>query len=194
MSVQVQLRRGTSAENDAFTGAAGELSYDETNNNLRVHDGSTAGGHALVTGNNAVTIQEEGTTLGSDATTLNFVGTNITVTGTGSTKAITLAGASGTFANFAEAFNAYSSATSLALDNASYSMVTITASGNFTFTDSLTSGESILVSYNPASYTTTYPTMTWVDGSVPSLTASDDNLIQFWKFGTTLYGGLIGTL
>ena len=194
MSVQVQLRRGTSTENDAFTGAAGELSFDETNNNLRVHDGSTAGGHALVTGNNTVTVQEEGSTVGTNATTLNFVGANITAAGSGATKTITVAGASGPFTNFAEAYNAYSSASSLALDNASYSMVSITASANFTFTDSLTSGESILVSYNPSTFTTTFPTMTWLDGNVPTLTASDDNLIQFWKFGTTLYGGRIGRL
>ena len=194
MSVQVQLRRGTSTQNDAFTGAPGELSLDETNNNLRVHDGSTAGGHALVTGNNTVTVQEEGSTVGSNATTLNFVGTNITAAGSGATKTITISGASGLFTNFAEGFNAYSAASSLALDNASYSMATITASANFTFSDSLTSGESILVSYNPATFTTTFPTMTWVGGTVPTLTASDDNLLQFWKFNTTLYGGKIGNL
>ena len=44
MATQVQLRRGTSAENDAFTGALGEVTVDTTNNTLRVHDGSTAGG------------------------------------------------------------------------------------------------------------------------------------------------------
>jgi len=44
MAVQLVLRNGTSAENDAFTGAAGEVTVDTTNNALRVHDGSTAGG------------------------------------------------------------------------------------------------------------------------------------------------------
>lgn len=193
MSVQVQIRRGTSTQNNAFTGAAGELSFDATNNNLRVHDGSTAGGHVLES-SNTVIVQEEGSTVGSSATTLNFAGANITAAGSGGVKTITVAGASGTFSNFAEVFNAYSSAASLALDNASYSMVSITASGNFTFSDSLTSGESILVSYNPATYTTTFPTTAWVGGSVPTLTANDDNLIQFWKFNTTLYGGKIGNL
>ena len=45
MAVQVQLRRGTSSQNDSFTGAAGEVTVDTTNQTLRVHDGSTAGGH-----------------------------------------------------------------------------------------------------------------------------------------------------
>jgi len=44
MSTQVQFRRGTAAENDAFTGAVGEVTVDTTNKALRVHDGATAGG------------------------------------------------------------------------------------------------------------------------------------------------------
>ena len=44
MSRQIQIRRGTSAENDAFTGAIGEITMDTTNKTLRVHDGTTAGG------------------------------------------------------------------------------------------------------------------------------------------------------
>ena len=44
MSKQVQLRRGTSAENEAFTGAVGELTVDTTNNGLRLHDAATPGG------------------------------------------------------------------------------------------------------------------------------------------------------
>jgi hypothetical protein len=45
MSVRrVQLRRGTSAENNAFTGAVGEITVDTTQNTIRVHDGVTAGG------------------------------------------------------------------------------------------------------------------------------------------------------
>jgi hypothetical protein len=48
MPTQVQFRRGTTTQNNAFTGAVGELSVDSTLNTLRVHDGSTAGGFALV--------------------------------------------------------------------------------------------------------------------------------------------------
>jgi hypothetical protein len=49
MATQVQIRRGTAAENDAFTGAAGELTYDTTNKRVRIHDGGTAGGFEIVT-------------------------------------------------------------------------------------------------------------------------------------------------
>lgn len=50
-NIQVKLRRGTEAEHDTtgggFTGAEGEVTVDTTNDTLRVHDGSTVGGHEL---------------------------------------------------------------------------------------------------------------------------------------------------
>ena len=47
MPTQVQFRRGTTTQNNSFTGAVGELSIDTTLDTVRVHDGSTAGGHRL---------------------------------------------------------------------------------------------------------------------------------------------------
>lgn len=47
MPTEVQFRRGTTAQNNSFTGAGGELSVNTTNNSLRVHDGTTAGGFEL---------------------------------------------------------------------------------------------------------------------------------------------------
>jgi len=47
MPTQVQFRRGTTAQNNSFTGAAGELSVNTSNNTIRVHDGSTTGGFEL---------------------------------------------------------------------------------------------------------------------------------------------------
>ena len=50
-NIEVKLRRGTEAEHDTtnggFTGAEGEVTVDTTNNTLRVHDNSTAGGIRL---------------------------------------------------------------------------------------------------------------------------------------------------
>ena len=48
MPTQVQFRRGTTAQNNSFTGAVGEITVDTQLDVLRVHDGSTAGGFALV--------------------------------------------------------------------------------------------------------------------------------------------------
>lgn len=47
MSRVLQIRRGTTAENDNFTGMAGEITYDSTAKTIRVHDGATLGGTAL---------------------------------------------------------------------------------------------------------------------------------------------------
>ena len=44
MSIEVQVRRGTNAENAAFTGQEGELVYTTDTKDLYVHDGTTAGG------------------------------------------------------------------------------------------------------------------------------------------------------
>lgn len=49
MATQLQLRRGTKIQNDAFVGAEGELSYDTTTKGVRVHDGATAGGVQIAT-------------------------------------------------------------------------------------------------------------------------------------------------
>jgi hypothetical protein len=51
MSTQVQFRRGTTTQNNAFTGAAGELSVDTDLKTIRLHDGTTAGGGATMLNN-----------------------------------------------------------------------------------------------------------------------------------------------
>ena len=45
MSRQIQIRRGTVAQHETFTGAVGELTFD--GQTLRVHDGTTVGGIIL---------------------------------------------------------------------------------------------------------------------------------------------------
>ena len=48
MATQVQFRRGTTTQNNAFTGAIAELTVDTEAKTIRLHDGSTAGGGAIV--------------------------------------------------------------------------------------------------------------------------------------------------
>lgn len=45
MSIEVKLRRGTTAEHATFTGAEGEVTVDTDKGALVVHDGVTAGGN-----------------------------------------------------------------------------------------------------------------------------------------------------
>ena len=48
MAKQLQLRRGTTVQNNAFTGALGELTMDTDTKQLRLHDGATLGGCGLI--------------------------------------------------------------------------------------------------------------------------------------------------
>jgi len=83
----------------------------------------------------------------------------------------------------------------LAFDATNGAVQTKTLSANSTFTDSLTSGDAIVLQLEAgASYTVTWPTMTWVTsgGNVaPTLTAKDT--LVFWKVSTTLYGAYTGS-
>ena len=82
-----------------------------------------------------------------------------------------------------------------ALDPANGGIQTKTLAANTTFTDSLASGESLVLQLEAgASYTVTWPTIQWVTSSgnvAPTLTAKDT--LVFWKVSTTLYGAYTGS-
>jgi|688.fasta_scaffold24587_6 hypothetical protein len=86
MAIQVQLRRGTTSQNNAFTGAVGEITVDTTINTVRVHDGTTAGGTALVSTDGAQTLTNKTLTsptiqgVGLVSITGNITGGNVTAT------------------------------------------------------------------------------------------------------------------
>jgi hypothetical protein len=95
MATQVQLRRGTATENNSFTGAQGELTYDTTNKRVRVHDGGTAGGFEIVTedasGNiNTGTVTADGLTVDGDVT-LNDGSPNLRLQDTDTSRYIDMA-------------------------------------------------------------------------------------------------------
>lgn len=71
MPLQLQFRRGTAAQNNAFTGALGELSIDTDNKIIRVHDGSNAGGVALVSVSSTQTLTNKTLTAPVIATITN---------------------------------------------------------------------------------------------------------------------------
>lgn len=80
MAIQVQLRRGTTTQNNAFTGALAEVTVDTTNSTLRVHDGVTSGGAAVVGTTATQTLTNK--TLSDPTLGGNVSGTaNISVTG-----------------------------------------------------------------------------------------------------------------
>jgi hypothetical protein len=85
------------------------------------------------------------------------------------------------------------SGTTPAFDPGNGTIQTWTLSANSTPTDSLATGESMLLLVaDGTAYTVTWPTMTWVGGSAPTLATSGYTVIELFKVGTTLYGAKIG--
>lgn len=88
MSTQVQYRRGSSAQNSAFTGALGEITVDTTNWTLRVHDGATAGG-----GGNLATVAYVNAEIGSlSANSISSGTTSVNIPSSGGNVIITVGG------------------------------------------------------------------------------------------------------
>ena len=83
---------------------------------------------------------------------------------------------------------------SIALNPSTGTTLSCAAAGTVTFTDSLSSGQSIsLLLTNGSTYTINWPTITWVTSAgntAPTLSAS--NTLVFWKISSTLYGALVG--
>ena len=68
-----------------------------------------------------------------------------------------------------------------------------TLGANRTATESLTAGQSMMLMVaDGSSYTLTFPTITWVGGSAPTLATSGYTVIELWKTGSTLYGATVG--
>ncbi len=85
MATQVQFRRGTTTQNNAFTGAVGELTYDTDVKTLRIHDGVTAGGGSIALTTNATqTVLNKTFSTGSvwngNPVSLQYGGTNTAIT------------------------------------------------------------------------------------------------------------------
>lgn len=81
------------------------------------------------------------------------------------------------------------------IDPANGSIQTKTLTSNTTFTETLETGQSVVLMLEAgASYTVAWPITVWAtsDGNIaPTLTAKD--VIVFWKVGTTLYGAYVGS-
>ena len=96
MATAVQFRRGTTTQNNAFTGALGEISVDTTLDTIRVHDASTQGGFEITS--NAATQTLTNKTLTAPTltgtavmATLDISG-DVDVDGTLETDALTIGG------------------------------------------------------------------------------------------------------
>ncbi len=77
MPTVLQFRRGSTAQNNSFTGSAGELSLDTDLYTIRVHDGSTAGGFEITQNTATQTLTNKTLT----SPTITGVSPTVTLTG-----------------------------------------------------------------------------------------------------------------
>jgi hypothetical protein len=194
-----------------INGVAENLILDITGVNVQfVYDGSTWRVYAQVGGNggSVVTLDGVQTLTNKDLTsgTNTFPSSLATLTGTETLTNKTIAYGSNTLTDVAgtSATQTLTNKTirdtvyalsGTAFDATNGAVQTKTLATNTTFTDSLSSGDAIVLQLEAgASYTVTWPTMTWVTsgGNVaPTLTAKDT--LVFWKVSSTLYGAYTGS-
>jgi hypothetical protein len=214
----IQIRRDTATNWTSAnpTLAQGELGLETDTSKIKAGDGSTAwtslgylidtGGYAAysdATANFTGTLQNGGsnvvvdTDIGStvqayDATIV--VDADIGVTVQGYDANTTTSTNTQTLTNKTIRDTVYA-LTGTAFDATNGAVQTKTLAANTTFTDSLSSGDAIVLQLEAgASYTVTWPTMTWVTsgGNVaPTLTAKDT--LVFWKVSSVLYGAYTGS-
>ena len=201
MADLIQIRRDTAANWTSAnpTLAQGELGAETDTSKIKIGDGSTVwnslgylvdtGGYAAysdTTANFTGTLQNGGSNV--------VVDTDIGSTVQGYDANTTTSTNTQTLTNKTVRDTVYA-LSGVAFDATNGAVQTKTLAANTTFTDSLSSGDAIVLQLEAgASYTVTWPTMTWVTsgGNVaPTLTAKDT--LVFWKVSSVLYGAYTGS-
>jgi len=154
------------------------------NNSNSITNLGVSGASLTLSGANALTF----TTTGATGITLPTSGTLVTATGTATLTNKTLTG-------YTETVFALSGTS---IDPANGTVQTKTLAGNTTFTESIADGQSVVLMLNPSTFTTTWPTTSWVNSAgsaaAPTLKASVVNVIVLWQVASVLYGNWVGSM
>lgn len=185
--------QGTGANVTVANGSTGVIYCDGTGAAANVR--SIIDATTLTTLGITATAAELNILDGVTSTTAELNYNDITTLGTSQASKVVTADANGDV-KFANAIvEAVYSLTGTALDPNNGTVQTKTIGANTTFTDSLSSGESMSLHLTSASsYTITWPAITWITATgnnAPTLTAADT--VVLFKISTTLYGVWIGS-
>lgn len=78
--------------------------------------------------------------------------------------------------------------------NGTVQLWTLGASRSPTATNFVAGQSMTLMVNDGTAYTITWPSVTWVGGSAPTLATTGYTVIELWEVGTTLYGALVGSV
>lgn len=179
---------------------ATQTALDLKSNTGHVHTvANVTGLQTALDGKSATTHNHTGVYEPVDATILKSAAIGVTVQGYDATtvKASTEQTLTNkTFTGFTETVYALTGTTP-ALDPDNGTVQTWKLTANSTPTDSLSSGQSVLLGITAGSYTVTWPSASWAkvggSGTAPALTSTGVTWVVLWKVGTTLRGALLGT-
>lgn len=94
---------------------------------------------------------------------------------------------------FRETVFAITHAATVDVDPANGGIQTWTLTGNASVTfGSFLEGQSVTLMITAAANTITWPTMNWVGGTAPTLSTTEQTVVELWKVGTTVYGANVG--
>ena len=152
MAKLLKLRRGTTTQHGSFTGAEGEVTIDTTKDTAVVHDGSTAGGRAL--------LREDASNLPDQAIQLNHL-----PHGTSSNDGKFLRANNGADPTFETVNTDLVADTSPQLGgNLDLNGSTINGTGNISISGNL-SGNALTINNNSININGTEPTLSFIDSN-----------------------------
>jgi hypothetical protein len=184
MASTIKLKNGSGAPLAADL-VQGEPALDLTNKRLYTED---SGGTVIEIGTNPSSLTTSSVDINGGAIDGTVIGGSSAAAGTFTT--VTASVVDSIYYN-----EGVYNLTGTAINPANGSIQYKTLAANTTFTESLADGDSVTLRISGgATYTVTWPTMTWVTSAgntAPTLTAGD--VVVLWQEGTTVYGAYVGS-